>query len=162
VAGRGVDRLACRAAGPVAPAIVRRAQVRAALEHLARDADLRLAGSKLPSPRRRRADSCGHAAGLRRAPFVLAARTSPGPFPDIADHVVQAVAVGGKGGHGRGALVAVVARFWVREAALPGVGHVRPPGVNSSPQANSAPSSPPRAANSHSASVGRSLPAQCA
>src|SRR3954453_4850867 len=35
-----------------------------------------------------------------------------------------------------------------------------PPGVNSSPQAYSAPSSPPRAANSHSASVGKSLPAQ--
>ena len=35
----------------------------------------------------------------------------------------------------------------------------RPSGANSSPQANSAPSRPPRAANSHSASVGSSLPA---
>ena len=34
-----------------------------------------------------------------------------------------------------------------------------PPGVNSLPQANSVPSRPPRAANSHSASVGSSLPA---
>ncbi len=36
-----------------------------------------------------------------------------------------------------------------------------PSGVNSSPQAYSAPSSPPRAANSHSASVGSALPAHC-
>ena len=38
----------------------------------------------------------------------------------------------------------------------------RPPGVSSSPHANSAPSSPPRAARSHSASVGISLPAHAA
>ena len=37
-----------------------------------------------------------------------------------------------------------------------------PSGASSLPQANSAPSSPPRAANSHSASVGRSLPAHFA
>ena len=37
-----------------------------------------------------------------------------------------------------------------------------PFGMSSSPQANSAPSSPPRAANSHSASVGSSFPAQAA
>src|SRR5712671_6188553 len=37
-----------------------------------------------------------------------------------------------------------------------------PAGVNSSPQANSAPSRPPRAANSHSASVGSFLPADVA
>ena len=43
-----------------------------------------------------------------------------------------------------------------------GLGMCRPSGVNSSPQANSAPSRPPRAANSHSASVGSSLPAHLA
>ena len=37
-----------------------------------------------------------------------------------------------------------------------------PPGVISSPQAYSAPSRPPRAANSHSASVGTCLPTHCA
>src|SRR5215813_11469356 len=37
-----------------------------------------------------------------------------------------------------------------------------PPGVKSSPQTYSAPSSPPRAANSHSASVGSVLPAHVA
>ena len=37
----------------------------------------------------------------------------------------------------------------------------RPPGANSSPQAYSASSSPPRAANSHSASVGRLLAGPC-
>src|SRR5262249_49111600 len=37
-----------------------------------------------------------------------------------------------------------------------------PPGLNSPPHANSAPSSPPRAASSHSASLGMALPAQSA
>src|SRR5688500_17104301 len=43
VARRRVDRLGEARGGPVAAAVVRRAQVRAALEHLAGDSDLRLA-----------------------------------------------------------------------------------------------------------------------
>ena len=39
---------------------------------------------------------------------------------------------------------------------------ILPSGANSSPQVNRAWSSPPRAANSHSASVGSSLPAHAA
>ena len=39
---------------------------------------------------------------------------------------------------------------------------IRPSGRGSSPQVNSVPSRPPRAAYSHSASVGRSAPAQSA
>src|SRR5262245_11628461 len=40
VACRGVDRLGMPRGGPIATAIVRRAQMRAALDHLARDFDV--------------------------------------------------------------------------------------------------------------------------
>jgi hypothetical protein len=44
MARRRVDRLGVAGGGPVAPAIIGRAKVRAAFQHLARNADLRLAG----------------------------------------------------------------------------------------------------------------------
>ena len=49
--------------------------------------------------------------------------------------------------------------FWYGKAPCQKLAIGRPPGVSSSPQAYSAPSSPPRAANSHSASVGSIMPA---
>jgi len=76
-----------------------------------------------------------------------------GPFPDVADHVVNAVTVRWKRGNRRRALEAVVVQILSRKFALPGVGLVLAAGMNSSPQAYSEPSNPPRAANSHSASV---------
>src|SRR5215472_3124497 len=45
------------------------------------------------------------------------------PLPDVADHVVQAVAVGRERADRRGPLVAVVLRVLNGELALPGVGH---------------------------------------
>src|SRR5882757_8550832 len=52
--------------------------------------------------------------------------------------------------------------FWTGKLPCQVLAMCWPPGVNSLPQANSLSSRPPRAANSHSASVGRSLPAQLA
>src|SRR5215469_5490599 len=52
--------------------------------------------------------------------------------------------------------------FWTGNSPCQVLAIHSPPGLNSSPQANSAPSSPPRAASSHSASVGTALPAQLA
>src|SRR4051794_38539970 len=46
------------------------------------------------------------------------------PLPDIADHVEQAVAVGGKGANWGGSRVAVERQVLMREGSLPGVGHV--------------------------------------
>src|SRR5262249_33390964 len=80
------------------------------------------------------------------------------PLPDIADHVEQAVASWWKGPYWSGAFVAVEAQVLDWKLALPGVGHLLPLGANSLPQAYSAPLRPPRAANSHSASLGRALP----
>ena len=47
-----------------------------------------------------------------------------GPFPDVADHVVEAVSVRRERGHRRSALEAVGVGVLAREFALPGIGHV--------------------------------------
>ncbi len=62
--------------------------------------------------------------------------------------------------HGRRIIVAVRARVCLREASLPDIHSVFPSGSRSSPQGKALPSRPPRAAYSHSASVGSRLPAQ--
>src|SRR5215471_12630548 len=90
----------------ITAAIIRRAKVRATLEHLAWNPDLRLAGIV----------ACGlgaaawifwNATRFRRVGFVAARPPIGCPFPDVPDHVVGAIAVRRKGGHGRRALIAV-------------------------------------------------------
>ena len=76
------------------------------------------------------------------------------PLPDVAGHVEQPVAVGRERADRRRAAIAAP-----RELADPAVGRC---GSSSSPHANAAPSSPPRAAYSHSASVGSAAPAHAA
>ena len=63
-----------------------------------------------------------NAASLRRVGFVLWRVPVGGPFPDVADHVVEAVAVRRERSHRRGAFEAVLvdgsgaetrpARYW--------------------------------------------------
>src|SRR3981081_4445231 len=107
----------------VAAAIVRRAQMRAALKHLAWNPDLRLtrvvARGLWPAARVFR-----NAARLRRIGFVLLRIPISRPFPDIPDHVVDAVAVRRKGRDRRGALETVSGEVHVREITLPGIRHV--------------------------------------
>src|SRR5262245_56898149 len=109
--------------GPVAAAIVRRTEVRAALDHLARNLDLRLAGvvAALLAPTAR---VFRDAAGLWRIGLVLLREPVRGPLPNIADHVVDAVAVRRERGHRRGAFEAVLVEILARKLALPCVGHV--------------------------------------
>src|SRR3954451_7540108 len=96
---------------PVAQAVRRRAQVRAALDHPA--------GVLAP---RRRAGGAAAACGLGRfAPGVRP--PTPGPLPDVAGDVVEPVAVGGEPLDRRRALEAVRAEFLPGEAAEPAVGH---------------------------------------
>src|SRR5256714_10961235 len=132
--------------------------MRATLQDLARDPDLRLAGvvARLLTPAAR---VLRDAAGFRGIGFMSGGPPIGRPLPHIADHVVEPVAVWRERFDGRGALAAIGLQVLVREAALPGIRLWPPCGVNSPPQANSAPSRPPRAATSHSASVGNSLPA---
>ena len=123
MAGRGVDVLGMARRRAVAPAVVRRTEVRAALEHLARDAGARLArivAALGPGAARVRGD----AAGLGRVGLVLGRVPVGRPFPDVADHVVDAVAVGRERAHRRRPRPAVGAQVLVRKVALPGVGHM--------------------------------------
>src|SRR5882757_8238498 len=89
MARRGIDRFRVPRRRAVAAAIVRRAQMRAALDHLARNPDIRLTGivaAVFTAPSR----IFRNAAGLRRIGFVLCRIPIGRPFPDIADHVVDA------------------------------------------------------------------------
>src|SRR4051812_48515359 len=111
----------------VAAAVVRRAQVRAAFENLARNFYLRLAevvACSLWSAAR----IFRHAARLRRIGLVPGRPPVRGPFPDVADHVVKPVTVGRKSRYGRGPLVAVLIEVLAREFALPGIRRVRATG----------------------------------
>jgi hypothetical protein len=94
----------------------------AALHHLARDGD-RVAAVMTVGPR--------SAAGIDRdaTRLVLGCRmpgAKPvlGPFPDVADHVGQAEAVGRIGADRRGSFVAVRQIVLPGEFALPDIGHL--------------------------------------
>src|SRR4051794_18249821 len=120
---RCVDLLGMARRRPIASAVVRRAQVRAALNDLARDPDVRrgrVVAAVLAPPVRVLRD----AAGLRRVALVLLRVPVGRPFPDIADHVVDAMAVRWEGGDRRGPLEAVAVRVLPRKLTLPGVRHV--------------------------------------
>src|SRR5690242_17305932 len=106
MARRGVDRLGVPRGRSIAAAIIRRAEMRAALQDLARNLDRRLArivaGVLAPAARVLR-----DAAGLFGVGLMPRGVPIGGPLPDIADHVVEPVPVGRKGPDRRGALVAV-------------------------------------------------------
>ena len=121
--GRRVDRLALPGRRPVAQAVVRRAQVRAALDHAARDVRPGLArhqaGGRVGDPRVAR-----HTASVPRSLSVpLGGEVVARPLPDVAGHVEQAVAVGREALHRGRALPAVRHQVLPGELALPGVGH---------------------------------------
>src|SRR5690242_20561344 len=97
--------------------------MRAALEHPARDADLRLARivavGFAPTAR-----VLGDAAGLGRIGRMLMSVPVRGPFPDVADQVVKAISIRRKRGHRGSALEAILTLVLERKRALPGIGHV--------------------------------------
>src|ERR1700675_5183600 len=97
--------------------------MRAALDDLAWNLDLRLAGV-VAVFFAAAARIFRNAARLRRVGLVLLRKPVGRPLPDIADHVVHAIAIGRERGHRRRAIEAVLAAVLVREIALPGVGHV--------------------------------------
>src|SRR3954452_18510086 len=96
VAHRRVDGLRMPRGGAVAPAVARCTQVRAALQDLARDPDLRLTGvvTGLFAPA---AWIVGNAASLWGLGLMFRGIPVGRPFPDVADHVDKAIAVGGEG-----------------------------------------------------------------
>src|SRR5215470_6524627 len=106
MARRGVDRLGVPRGRAVAAAVVWRTEMRAALQHLARDPDLGLARvitlRLVPAARVQR-----DAAGFRGIGLMPGGPPITRPLPDVPDHVVEAVAVRRKRPHRRGALIAV-------------------------------------------------------
>ncbi len=145
VARRAVRGAGCPRGHAVPGAVGVVAQVRAAADDPLR------ALVRTPGVLSRRRGS-GHMPG--RAPPVGA------PLPDVACDVVESEPVGWEGGDRRGAQVTVRPGVVVREVALPEVAPVLACWLQFAPQGNRARSRPPRAARSHSASVGRRLPAQ--
>src|SRR5262249_55762148 len=116
-----VFRMASRR--PVAAAVIRGAQMRAAFYDFAGNLGRRQTGivAVLLTPT---AWIFWNATGLLRVRRVLAGPPICGPFPDIADHVVDAVAVRRKRRHRRGTVEAILAFIFVREISLPGICHV--------------------------------------
>src|SRR5262245_5965206 len=109
--------------GPVTAAVVGRTQMRAALEHFARNFDVRLAGIVAlrvrPAPR-----VLWNAARRGCIGFVFVRPPVACPFPDIADHVVKAIAIGRKRRHWRRTLVTVLLEVLIGKSALPDIGHM--------------------------------------
>src|SRR5215470_8171745 len=141
MAGGAVLRLALPGGGPVAQAVVGCAQVRAALDDHTPEPDATVRAG-LPGPGRARPGSTGRAASALRLSPVPRREVVAGPFPDVAGHVVEPVAVRGERAHRRGALVAVGEQVLPGELTLPGVGHHDPirreliaPGVGRAVQA---------------------------
>src|SRR5690349_25165527 len=120
MAGGGVDRLGMARRRAVAPAVVRRAEMGAALQHLARNPDGRLAGI-IALRLRPAARILRHAAGLRRIGLMGDRPEIGGPLPDIADHVVETVAVRREAPDRRGPGPAVVLGVLERAIPLPDI-----------------------------------------
>src|ERR1700731_2579010 len=123
MARRGVHRPGMTRGRAVAAAVIRRTEVRAALQHLTRNLDFGLAGIVArfltTAPRIRR-----DAAGLVSVGFVSGRVPVAGPLPHIADHVVDAVAVRRECCYRGGAIVPVELEVLVRKRPLPGVCHL--------------------------------------
>src|SRR4051812_40641357 len=92
MAGRGVDRLALACRRPVAQAVVRCAEVRAALRHAPRDLSAGFIRAVALSDRLGRTRVAG-----RTTPALSRANGRGievgGPLPDVAGHVVEPVTV---------------------------------------------------------------------
>src|SRR6185437_2964478 len=99
MAGRRIDGFSVARGWTVSAAVIWRAKVRATLENLAGNFDVRLA--RIVAVRfAATARVLRNAAGLRRIGLVLCAVPVDGPFPDIADHVVEAITVWRERGYG--------------------------------------------------------------
>src|SRR6202008_390535 len=123
VARGGVDGLGVARRRAVAATVIGGAKMRAALQYLAWDMDVRLA-AVITALLGRATRVLRRAARTRRGYLVAGPEPVGSPLPDVADHVIQPIAVRRIRPDGRGTRVAIGASIFVRELALPGVGHV--------------------------------------
>ena len=118
-----IDWLRMARGRAIAPAVVRRTKKGAALDDLARNPHgavaLVVAVGLTPA-----SGIFGDAARLRRIRSVPGREPILGPFPHIADHIEEAIAVGRKRSDRRGALITVGGEIFVGKRALPGICHL--------------------------------------
>src|SRR5215472_7580435 len=123
MAHAAVDHVRVARRRAIAPAVIGRAKKGAALDHLARNSELRLGGVETglyrAAPRIVR-----DAARAFGVPDMPGAEPVGGPFPDISCHVEEPMTVWRKGADRRSSLEAVGAEVLPREFALPGVCHL--------------------------------------
>src|SRR6476620_12214209 len=121
--GGSIDRLRMARCRPVASAVVRRAQMRAAFDDLLWNLDVGRSGvvAAILAPAAR---VLRNAAGFWGVGLVPRRVPVGRPLPDVADHVVQPVTVRRERGDRGGALEAVRPGVLARKFALPGIGHV--------------------------------------
>src|SRR5262249_47383573 len=118
VAGSGIHLLRNARRRTIPQTVVGRAQVRTALQNLARDVDLRRPG--IITFLFRDSFDATRAARLRPAMLLI---PIAGPLPDVAGHVVETVSVRRKRPHRRSSLKSIQKQVLDRKFALPCVGH---------------------------------------
>ena len=123
MAGGGVDRLRMARSRPVASAVIRRAQMRAAFDDLLWNFHIGRSGvvAVVLAPAAR---VLRNAAGLRGIRLMLWRIPVGRPFPDVADHVVKSVTVRRECGDRRRAFKTVRIGVLAGKFTLPGIGHV--------------------------------------
>src|SRR4029078_4158196 len=120
---RLIDWLRDAGGGAVADAVVLRAKMRTALQHLTRDLDLGV--PRIEALRHGAATRIArNAAGLRRIAGLM---TWPipvvRPLPHVADHIINPIPIGRVDADGRRSLPTIDQSILMRELTLPEVGH---------------------------------------
>src|SRR5215469_6776639 len=119
----GIDHLRRTRCRTKTQAIIRRAQMRAAFEHLARDAEGGMPWIVTLLDGRSAFAYTAAAGDLTALTIVRGAIPIRGPLPDVAGHVEEAVPIRRKRTDRRRARVAVFERVVVWKLAVPRVGH---------------------------------------
>src|SRR5262249_49258551 len=122
VASGCVDRMSIPSGRAIAPAIVRRTEMRPALQHFARNFDFRLPGivtvlfaASMGIMR----SATGVRSGAMRMHIPICS-----PLPYVADHVQKSISIGRENAHRRGALKTIAGKVLPGEFALPCIGHM--------------------------------------
>ena len=161
MARRRINRLGNTCRRAITQAVIGRAEEGPAFEHLSWDAELRLRRiNTLLSCPPSRIDRDAACPG--RVFWMMLLVPVRRPFPHIASHVIQPIAIRREGAHGRCPFITICHQVLPGELPLPGVGHQLATRSEFIPQVYTAPATPPRAAHSHCASVGSSFPAHAA
>src|SRR6266480_3088718 len=122
MARRGINRLGNTCRRAITQAVIRRAEEGPAFEHFSWDADLWLCriNTLLSCPPSRIDRDAARPGRVCWMPLLVPVRR---PFPHIARHVIQPIAIRWEGAHGRRPFIAICHQVLPGELPLPGVGH---------------------------------------